>query len=47
MLLRIQLPDGMTAAEACARIRGSLPFGELHLQVLYVTERPPDDNQDS
>lgn len=47
VLLTLQLPKGMSAAEACAEIRRSVEFGQPQLQVIYVMEKRPDDEPDS
>jgi hypothetical protein len=45
VLVRLDVPRGMTQAEVCAELRRSVEFGQPELQVLYVEPDPPDEPQ--
>jgi hypothetical protein len=46
MMLRLTLPPGMSAEQACLEVRSSVEFGAAEVQLMYVLEDAPGNEAD-
>jgi hypothetical protein len=46
IMLRLTLPPGMSAEQACREVGSSVEFGAAEIQLMYVLEDPPGHEAD-